>query len=82
MSPAEWLAAAPDVIDGCLAEIGARDPRERGCIDVALAAGGRLRLVIDRPRGQPARLRVRLIKPGGPNQWVHEAKAPPFRLVT
>ena len=77
MRPDAWADGADALLRAVLAEIERGDPDEHARILRALEAGGRLKLVMDRPDAV-WRLRVRLVHPPESDQantWVWESYA-------
>ncbi len=82
MSPSGWASGAPDVLQSIMGIIARQDPYGHAAIQADLAAGGRLRLVIDQPENvRTVRVRVRLLSELGRNRWVYgrEVAAEPPR---
>jgi hypothetical protein len=72
MSPTGWASASPNVIESIMGILARRDPYGHAAIQADLAAGGRLRLVIDQPAGiGSVRVRVRLLSELGRNRWIY-----------
>lgn len=72
MSPTYWASGAPSALQSIMAGIARQDPYGHAAIQADLAAGGRLRLVIDQPDGiRTVRVRVRLLSELGRNRWVY-----------
>ena len=65
-----WLRQSPDIIELCLVELDGWNRSEGAAVRRELAAGGRLRLVVDEPAEGLQRLRLRLISAQGVNRWV------------
>lgn len=67
---APWMLQGSAIIEHCLAELTRWNRAEADALRRELAAGGRLRIVLDEPTKGLQRLRLRLIAADGVNRWV------------